>query len=29
MATESAPNPLDLTSFSLFLTGFLTGWVKD
>jgi len=21
--------PLDFTSFSLLLTGFLTGWVKD
>jgi hypothetical protein len=29
IAIESAPKPLDFTSFSLLLTGFLTGWVKD
>jgi len=32
MALDVAPldfTPLDFTSFSLLLTGFLTGWVKD
>jgi hypothetical protein len=27
-ANETAPNPLNLTSFSLDWTAFLTGWIK-